>query len=145
VRGGVPIGGQGSTEGSRVQHRSERRCRDGVGNDAVNGVQSDSSAGYGSRTGGGAQGSSVANEAGGKKSKLLATQVGISPDGYCCRAQRFISILEADRGRIIETREQRQVQEGVNDIVNSGSSEQLEFIEPSVHVAGAVDSQDGSE
>jgi hypothetical protein len=29
--------------------------------------------------------------------------------------------------------------------VNSGSSEQLESIEPAAHVAGAVNSQDGSE
>jgi hypothetical protein len=42
-------------------------------------------------------------------------------------------------------REQRQVQEGVIDRVNSGSSEQLESVEPAAHVAGAVDSQDGSE
>ena len=28
--------------------------------------------------------------------------------------------------------------------VNSGSSEQLEFIEPVAHAAGAVDSQDGA-
>ena len=49
-----------------------------------------------------------------------------------------------DRKRRNELKGREQIQEIVIDNVNSGSSEQLESIEPVVHAAGTVDSQDGS-
>jgi hypothetical protein len=64
---------------------------------------------------------------------------------------RIATILAHDEGVATgrqfnkEGTSQRGSSQGEVSNVNSGSSEQLESIEPAAHVAGAVDSQDRSE
>jgi hypothetical protein len=77
------------------------------------------------------------------KGKVDSTKKNVSEK----EAKDLKDLCNTPRGRPrrLEMREQMQLQIGVIDNVNSGISEQLEFIELVALVAGVVDSQDGSE
>ena len=58
--------------------------------------------------------------------------------------ERMYASTRGDRRKRNELKNRERIQEIAIDNVNSGSSEQPEFIEPAAQVAGTVDSQDMS-
>ena len=58
--------------------------------------------------------------------------------------ERMYASTSGDRKKRNELKNRERIQEIAIDNVNSGSSEQPEFIEPAAQVAGTVDSQDMS-